>query len=231
MVRRALSQVLEETSDQIQVVGQASNSIEALQLVESLLPDVLIVDYTMPEFDGPGVIEAVRKLELPVKLLVLTVHEDAHYAVTILDRGADGFVVKSAAVEELVTAIDTVRGGGSYISPKIAQQVREQLERSRKKRSGLNALSPRGVRRAEGVRVRDGRIGVCDPSEHQQAHCRDLPISTHDEARAREHGRDHPLRTRAWRHQVEGAMVRRRPTRSWAGSSHRVEPTGAQDPP
>ncbi len=143
MVRQALSQVLEETSDRIQVVGQASNGIEAVQLVEELRPDVLILDYTMPELDGPGVIKAVRERELPVKLLVLTVHEDVHYAVTILERGADGFVVKSAAVEELVTAIDSVRGGGTYISPKIAQQVQEQLERARKKRSGLNALSPR----------------------------------------------------------------------------------------
>ncbi len=143
MVRQALSQVLEETSDRIRVVGQASNGIEALQLVEETRPDVLVVDYTMPELDGPGVIKAVRERWSAVKVLVLTVHEDVHYAVTTLERGADGFVVKSAAVEELVTAIDSVRGGGTYISPKVAQQVGEQLERARKKRSGLNALSPR----------------------------------------------------------------------------------------
>ncbi len=143
MVRQALSQVLEETSDRIQVVGQASDGIEALKLVEAVRPDVLILDYTMPELDGPGVIKAAREREFPVALLVLTVHEDVHYAVTILERGADGFVVKSAAVEELVTAIDCVRGGGTYISSNIAQQVREQLDRVRTKRSGLNSLSPR----------------------------------------------------------------------------------------
>ncbi len=143
MVRQALAQVLEETSDRIQVVGQASNGIEALRVAEESRPDVLIVDYTMPELDGPGVIRAVRERGIAVKLLVLTVHEDIHYAVTILERGADGFVVKSAAVEELVTAIDSVCGGSTYISPKVAKQVQEQLDRVRRKRSGLNALSPR----------------------------------------------------------------------------------------
>ena len=143
MVRQALSQVLEDTSDRIQIVGQASDGVEAVELAEAVRPDVLILDYSMPGLDGPGVIDAVRKQGLPVKLLVLTVHEDVHYALTILERGAEGFVVKSAAVEELVTAIDSVGGGGTYISPKIAQRVQEQLERVRRKRSGLNALSPR----------------------------------------------------------------------------------------
>ena len=143
MVRQALSQILEETSDRIRVVGQASDGVEALQLVEDARPDVLILDYTMPKLDGPGVIRAVRERALPVKVLVLTMHEDIHYAVTILERGADGFVVKSAAVGELVTAIECIRDGGTYMSSKIAQKVQEQRERVRKRRSGLNALSPR----------------------------------------------------------------------------------------
>lgn len=143
MVRQALSQVLEESNDRIRVVGQARDGIEALQLVEAVRPDVLLLDYSMPELDGPEVVRALRKRRDPVRLLVLTVHEQIHYAVTILELGANGFIIKSAAVEELVTAIHCVCDGGVYVSPKLAGEVHTQLERTRGNRSGLNALSPR----------------------------------------------------------------------------------------
>lgn len=142
MVRQALSQILEQ-SEGIRIVGQADDGLEAVRLVSDLEPDVLVVDYTMPGLDGPGVIQAVRKQQLPVKILVLTVHENIHYAVRVLESGADGYVVKSAAVRELVEAIASVRRGETYISPKVSKKVSAQLERARTKRVGLSALSAR----------------------------------------------------------------------------------------
>jgi two-component system invasion response regulator UvrY len=142
MVRQALSQLLEQTEG-VQIVGQADDGLEAVRLVTELAPEVLIVDYTMPGLDGPGVIKALRTQGLAVKILVLTVHENIHYAVRVLESGADGYVVKSAAVKELIEAIESVRKGETYISPKVARKVHAQLDRARTQRSGLSALSGR----------------------------------------------------------------------------------------
>jgi DNA-binding NarL/FixJ family response regulator len=78
-----------------------------------------------------------------VKVLVLTVHENIHYAVKVLESGAHGYVVKSAAVGELVEAIKAVSAGEIYISPKVSQRVIQHLRRPKKDRVGLEALSQR----------------------------------------------------------------------------------------
>lgn len=138
MVRQALSEIL-ETSEGIQIVGQANDGEEALAIVGETKPDVLVVDYTMPKVDGPQVIKAVREQGLPLKILVLTVHENVHYARRVLESGADGYVVKSAAVRELVEAIRAAHRGETYVSPRLA----EELERAKGKGGGLDALSAR----------------------------------------------------------------------------------------
>ena len=77
------------------------------------------------------------------KILILTVHENIHYAVKVLESGAHGYVVKSAAVAELVEAIHAVSAGEVYISPKVSQKVMQHLRRPKKDRVGLEALSQR----------------------------------------------------------------------------------------
>jgi two-component system, NarL family, invasion response regulator UvrY len=141
-VREALAQILQE-SGCIHVVGQASNGPEALEIAAGSRPDVMVLDYTMPGGDAGATIESLLALSPKLKVLVLTVHENIHYAVKVLESGAHGYVVKSAAVAELVEAIQAVSSGECYISPKVSQRVIQHLRRPRRDRVGLEALSQR----------------------------------------------------------------------------------------
>ena len=142
MVREALSQILQD-SGTISVVGQASDGLEAIRLASATQADVIVLDYTMPNLDGPAVIESLVRQYPDIKILILTVHENIHYAVKILEGGAHGYLVKSAAVRELVDAIRAVHGDEIYISPKVSQKVLQHLRRPKRDRAGLEALSPR----------------------------------------------------------------------------------------
>jgi DNA-binding NarL/FixJ family response regulator len=142
MVREALAQILEE-SGCIRVVRQASNGPEALDAAARAAPDVLVLDYSMPDLDAGAAIQELLTRRPQLKILVLTVHENIHYAVKVLESGAHGYVVKSAAVGELVAAIQAVSSGEVYISPKVSQRVIQHLRRPKRDRVGLEALSQR----------------------------------------------------------------------------------------
>src|SRR5215831_18378951 len=142
MVREALAQLLDESGN-IKVVGQASDGHPALELAVALRPDVIVLDYTMPNLDAPSAIETLLRRLPELKILILTVHENIHYAVKVLESGAHGYVVKSAAAAELVEAVKLVSGGEVFISAKVSQGVLQQLRRPKKDREGLDALSQR----------------------------------------------------------------------------------------
>lgn len=142
MVREALAQILQE-SGCIRVVGQAADGPTAVEAVGRTRPDLLVLDYSMPGLDTPVAIADLLRRWPGLKVLVLTVHENIHYAVKVLESGAHGYVVKSAAVGELVEAIRAVSEGEVYISPKVSQRVIQQLRRPKRDRVGLEALSQR----------------------------------------------------------------------------------------
>ena len=142
MVRQSLASVLED-SGRIRVVGQASDGMEVVEVAKTKKPDFVVLDYSMPKMDAPRVIELLLRDKPTIKVLVLTVHENIHYAVKALESGAHGYLIKSAAVEELVQAIETIHAGQLYVSPKVSQEVLLQLRRPKKTRTGLEALSQR----------------------------------------------------------------------------------------
>jgi DNA-binding NarL/FixJ family response regulator len=167
MVREALAQILQE-SGCLQVVGQAANGAEALETAAGARPDVIVLDYSMPGMDAGSTIEALLARFPGIKLLILTVHENIHYAVKVLESGAHGYVIKSAAVAELVEAIQAVSAGECYISPKVSQRVIQHLRQPRRDRVGLEALSQREF---EVLRVLGSGMSLKEC-------CRHLKIST-----------------------------------------------------
>ena len=142
MVREALARILAEEPG-IDVVAQASDGEEAAAAVEAASVDVLVLDYSMPRSDAPALIESLLTRHADLAILVLTVHENIHYALRVLESGAQGYLIKSAAADELVHAIREVQAGRIYLSASISQDVLQRLRKPRGKRSGLDALSPR----------------------------------------------------------------------------------------
>jgi two-component system NarL family response regulator len=120
LIRDLLVAVLSRESG-FQVVAEASTGRETIALAESAHPDVLLLDVSLPDIDGMEVARAVRKTQPKLPILALSIHEDSYFVREMLRAGADGYVVKSAAMAELVQAIRSVTQGRMYLSPSIAR--------------------------------------------------------------------------------------------------------------
>jgi len=120
IVREGIRALLALAGD-MEVVGEATNGNEALQMVKELSPDVVLMDIAMPIMGG---LEATRRIskEFPrVKVLVLTQYEDQEYVFPVIEAGASGFISKVAAASELVSGIRSVYRGDSFLSPSAAK--------------------------------------------------------------------------------------------------------------
>ena len=127
VVRSGLKAVLGAARD-IDVVGEASNGREALALVDRLKPDVVIMDLTMGEMDGMTATKMIAdQEESPTRVLVLTMHTEEEYLVQVLQAGAAGYIVKSAADRELLDAVRTVARGEVYVQPTAARVLARGL--------------------------------------------------------------------------------------------------------
>ncbi len=142
MVREALARVLESVG-RLTIVGQASDGAELLEIVAKTHPACVVIDYTMPKLDAPQVIKLLLERHPRIKILVLTVHENYHYAVKALECGAHGYLIKSAAMDELLAAIRAVTSGQIYVSSNISEEVFSRLRRRKRDREGLDLLSQR----------------------------------------------------------------------------------------
>jgi len=144
MVRAGLRSLLEKEPG-ITVIAEADNGREAVELACNLLPDVAVIDISMPDMNG---IEAIRRVvtEHPsVRTLALSMHSDRRFVVEALKVGAKGYLLKDAAADELVTAIRTVAADEMYICSKIAHIVlKDYLQRSPEIISAVaSPISPR----------------------------------------------------------------------------------------
>jgi DNA-binding NarL/FixJ family response regulator len=144
MVRAGLRSILEKEPG-ISVIAEADNGREAVQLACDLLPDVAVMDISMPDMNG---IEAIRRVvaEQPsVRTLALSMHSDRRIVLEALKAGAKGYLLKDAVADELVTAIRTLAAGEIYICSAMAQVVlKDYLQRSPETISAVaSPLSPR----------------------------------------------------------------------------------------
>lgn len=120
ILREGLRRLLGSTPD-IQVVGEASNGVDALTVAAQCSPDVIVMDLDMPEGDGATATRELAKLERPPRVLILTMHSAEERLVALLGGGASGFLTKDAAEGELVDAIRVVASGEVYVRPSVAR--------------------------------------------------------------------------------------------------------------
>jgi len=128
VVRAGVKAVLSAAKD-IQVVGEGSNGREAINLVERLNPDVLVMDLSMGEMDGISAAKEIVEKKLPAKILILTMHAEEAYLVKVLEAGASGYLVKSAADRELVDAVRAVAHGDMYMQPTATRALAQGIMR------------------------------------------------------------------------------------------------------
>jgi DNA-binding NarL/FixJ family response regulator len=139
---RAGIRALVERIEGVVVIGEAGKGSEALELVQQLKPDLMLLDLTMPEGSGFDVLEQVTRKFPDLRVIVLTVHEAGEYAIRALREGAAGFLPKSAASTELEQAIHTLVRGEVYISPETSRKTLLEYGKGTK-RDLFATLSPR----------------------------------------------------------------------------------------
>lgn len=122
VIRAGLEQLLSGTDD-IEVVGQAANGVEALTVVRELRPDVVLMDLQMPEVDGVAATRSIMSEDLGVDVLVLTSFSDSERIIAALDAGAVGYLLKDADPEDVLQGIRAVSRGESPIHPKAARAL------------------------------------------------------------------------------------------------------------
>jgi two-component system, NarL family, response regulator NreC len=139
IVRQGLKLIL-SAHDDLEVVGEAANGREAVEMAAKLRPDIVLMDVQMPELNG---IEATRKMvaaQPRIRILVLSMHKEAVYVREILKAGARGYILKDAIDTELLIAVRSVAKGDGYISPAVAGAFNDKATGSN---SPVDSLSPR----------------------------------------------------------------------------------------
>jgi len=106
-----------------EIVGEAEDGRDAIRCVEKLLPDLLLIDLSMPRMNGMEAIREIKKRHTGVKIIALTVHKTEEYILATLEAGADGYVLKDATHDELVIAINSVLAGKPFLSPGVSDKV------------------------------------------------------------------------------------------------------------
>lgn len=145
VVRRGLRMLLENEAD-LAIEGEAGNGEEALELVEKLKPDVVIMDITLPDMSGIDATRRIKAAYPDVAVVSLTIHEDQQYFFEMLQAGAAGYVPKRAAPDDLITAIRAAHRGETYIYPSLARHlVHDFLGRNGEEQTKetIGSLTPR----------------------------------------------------------------------------------------
>jgi DNA-binding NarL/FixJ family response regulator len=136
LVREGMQRILEVEPD-LKVAGTASSTSEALSLVESVNPDIVVSDLTLPDQSGLELIKNLRVLHPKLPVLVVSMHDENVYAERVLSAGGRGYLMKDSAVENIAAAIRTVLAGGVYVSPATTARFLETMTGNSEERYSL----------------------------------------------------------------------------------------------
>lgn len=126
MMREGIRQLL-EMDENIKVIAEANDGVECMNALKESKPDVLLLDINMPNKNGIQVLSDIRRKKLPVKILMLTVHNEVEYLINAVDIGVDGYLLKDSESVELRKAIFTVASGENYIQPSLIPLLNSKM--------------------------------------------------------------------------------------------------------
>lgn len=132
IVRQGLKKILKEEKD-IQVVGEAQNGREAVDKVQELRPDLVIMDIAMPELNGIEATRQIKQAGMGTKIIILSMHDHGRYIRELLGLGVSGYLLKNAASRDIVKAVKSAIEGNTYLSPSISSRVIEDYVGMNKK--------------------------------------------------------------------------------------------------
>ena len=144
IVRAGLRRIIEDSGD-IEVVAEAADGREAVEKVRETLPDVAVIDISMPVLDGLEVVSQLHHYYPKMPILILTMHEEEQYVFRGISAGAKGYITKRSAPEQMVNAIRKVHAGGRYLSDTAAESLAQRLAGGAQERLPLDTLSNREI--------------------------------------------------------------------------------------
>jgi DNA-binding NarL/FixJ family response regulator len=167
ILREGLRSLL-STRNNLQVIGEAGDGREAVRIVNQLLPDLLLIDLSMPKLNGMEAIREIKSNHPEIKIIVLTVHKSDEYILASLDAGANGYILKDAGQNELILAIEYVMAGKVFLSPSISGKVVASYLENNKRKKNTSAWDDLTTREkeilkliAEGNKNRDIAAHLC----------------------------------------------------------------------
>lgn len=130
VVRESIRQTLDREPN-IEVIGEAGNGQEAVQMVRIHKPDVILMDISMPKLNGIEATKEIKTFQPEAKILILTAYDYEQYIFPLLEAGAAGYLLKDVTSKELISAINTVYKGDVVLHPAIAEKVMWRFEKSK----------------------------------------------------------------------------------------------------
>jgi len=143
LVREALRALLEERTE-VDVIGQAEDGAEAIDLAQKLKPDIVVMDISMPNLNGLEATRRLMELSDSPKIIILSQHKRQEYVVQALQAGASGYLLKDSITDELIEAIQTVKEGMTYLSEQLPrEEIMGLIRRGETLPNPVERLTPR----------------------------------------------------------------------------------------
>jgi len=148
LFRQGVRRLLEGVSD-LEIVGEGRTGEETVRLVEDLVPDIVLLDITMPGLSGIDAARLIKTASPRTGVIMLTVHADEEFLFEAIKAGAMGYLLKDASPDDLVRAIRLIYGGEGLLAPSMAAKVMREFARTREAKELAGVLNPLTVREIE----------------------------------------------------------------------------------
>ena len=152
MFRQGIKKIL-EGAEGLEVVGEAGDGLKLLERLKKDVPDMVILDISMPNLRGLEATREIKTISSDVKVLILTMHRDKEYVHYAISAGAEGYLLKEDADTELFTAIKMIRQGGHYISPLLSGELTHELIQASQKGQLTPPSDPLTLREREVLKL------------------------------------------------------------------------------